>query len=379
MVKTYPSRYQAAIRLKLSALKLKGLKDLCPKPLFVYGSLMMLQLGNDVYLEESESLFLRHLYSEVKIYMCPAKAPEYARLSINRSHEPIMMHRKIGDCVSGMLIWGLSDESYRILDRYLSNDFVKQHIELPQAFVKQDVQASVKVGYEDLVITAQAYVWPHGVYDNRGKPDVEWTVEGFWQKAPVCQSWRETMDENFPNRMLDIKEEVQRIAMENEQELEELGTKVTDQQYIWEQASTQEQIRRNEVAPLQTATWEGAEPPTSMAAQNLNMRDAGIAAEQETFQQWVTTQEEAGWHTTMATQNFGMLDASIAAALDTDAWDGYGPATQSFGALDTSTATTWNSDIRNGYGPPGPWSNTSPYMDQATASVGRQEHQHFRT
>lgn len=387
---------------------------------------MMTDLWHDVFLEASEHVFIRHPDLAPKIYICPAKVSEYARLAIDGFHEPIMTDGKIGDCVHGMLIWGLNDEDYSILNRYEDEQFVKQHIKLPYPFEKRDVQASIKLTIGDDTLTAQAYVWPHTLCDNGGKSDVKWTVDGFWRKAPVCQNWREPMDKMFPNRMRDIQQEVRRIVLENAKELEALGTKMTTyQKYNLEQARAQEQhgriemdpmqtatgeaakldssvaaqdlnvhdagitaeqepfqqwnttqqLGRTEVAPLQTGTLEGAELHTSMAVQDSNMHHAGIAAEREPSQQWATTQEETGRNATMVPQNFWMPNASRPVSLDTYNLNGYGPATQNLGTFDASVAAprhTWN-----GYGPPGPWSLVPQYIDQETTSVdGIQDWEH---
>ena len=289
--------------------------------------------------------------------MCTAKVHEYARLAIDGSHEPIMTHRKRDDCVSGMLIWGLTDEHHRTLDRYKSEEFVKQHINLPHPFAKQEVNASIIVINKEIPVTAQAYVWPHSVYGNKGKSDVMWTVDGFWQNAPVCRGWRETMDEFsetldelFPHRIHDTEKEVQRIMIENSQDLGNLGVEATSRQIAQERATRHEEHGRIEVAHLKTATSEGAEPDTLTAVQDLNMREASIAVEEEPFQQQATMQEEARRNATMAPVDPGTFDASIAASWDAVIGRGYGPSVQNLGGFDASIAAPWDAVIGNGFG-----------------------------
>ena len=370
-IQASPASYQAALRLKMSRLYLPALTDLCPKPLFVYGSLMMSELMNWLYLDGSEHIFVNQTHPGVKIYTCAAELPEYARLAIDGSHEPIMTHRNFEDCVHGMLIWGLTDEHYRILDRYEDDEFVKQRISLPQRFEKVEVKPSVTLPNSKKAVTAQAYVWPNKCYDKKGKSDLKWTVDEFWQEAPSCQAWRVAMKKFFPGSSPNTEEEVQRIMTDTWQDLETLRAEVA---WSAQERATTQQLGPVETTALQRATWEGAEPHAPMAVQDLSMRDAGIPAGQEPFQPWVTAQAEAGYNPTRAPQNFEIPEAGRAAPRDTNAW--YRPPAHNSGMFDVNIpvpldTTAWDDD-----GSPEPQYNTSPYTNQATTFVnGRQYYQ----
>lgn len=93
--------------------------------LFVYGSLMI----SDFYYDFFESPTEWSFDSEVVRccmcpVMCPAKVQGYACFAVHDSQEPVMMKANY-KVTHGMLIFGLTVEGIRILDRYLSRGFVR--------------------------------------------------------------------------------------------------------------------------------------------------------------------------------------------------------------------------------------------------------------
>ena len=188
-IESYPPSFQASLHRVVDFHKIEWLKLASRRVLFVYGSLMMSDLWHDVFEKTSEWIFHSEI---VKKCMCPAKVPGYSRFSVQGSDEPVMMKAEKSASVSthGMLIFGLSDENFRVLDRYLAD-----------GFVQEEVSAYVNLKSSSTNFQVSTYVWPRdATVGRRGKTiridqDVEWTVARFWAESRLCRIWREAVME----------------------------------------------------------------------------------------------------------------------------------------------------------------------------------------
>ena len=212
-IKSYPPSFQASLHRVVDFQKIEWLKLESRRVLFVYGSLMMSDLWHDVFEKTSEWIFHSEI---VKKCMCPAKVPGYSRFSVQGSDEPVMMKAEKGASVSthGMLIFGLTDENFRVLDRYLAD-----------GFVQEEVSAYVNLKSSSTNFQVSTYVWPRETTaqqfnEGRGRgktiridQDVEWTVARFWAESRLCRIWREAVVEQ--ERLLAKAAERHSMAIHN--------------------------------------------------------------------------------------------------------------------------------------------------------------------
>ena len=190
-IQDYPPSFQASLHRVMDFQKTEYLKANSHRVLFVYGSLMMSDLWHDVFEKTTEWIFHNEI---VKKCMCPAKVPGYSRFSVRGSDEPVMIKAEKSASVSthGMLIFGLTAENFRVLDRYLAD-----------GFVLEDVSAYVNLKSSSTNFQVSSYVWPRGSSSSSGRGsktvrvdhDVEWTVARFWNESRLCRIWREAVME----------------------------------------------------------------------------------------------------------------------------------------------------------------------------------------
>ena len=105
-------------------------------------------------------------------------------------------------CVHGMLIFGLGEGDFGVLDRYRA-----------QGFVREQVNAYVHLKASSINFEVEAYVWPReettvmggegrgrgrGSGSGRGGIDrgLEWTVERFWDESRLGRIYREAVVEH---------------------------------------------------------------------------------------------------------------------------------------------------------------------------------------
>ena len=191
-IKGYPPSFQASLHRVMDFQKVEWLKNISHRVLFVYGSLMMSDLWHDIFEEPTESIFLNEI---VKKCMCPARVPGYARYSVERSDEAVMMRadKNVSVSTHGMLIFGLDRAHFRILDRYFA-----------RGFVQDQVSAYVTLKSSSTNFEVSAYVWPRPETRPKGvksrvhiDKSVEWSVARFWHTSKLCRVFRATMIENM--------------------------------------------------------------------------------------------------------------------------------------------------------------------------------------
>lgn len=190
-IRTYPASFQASLHRVMDLERFRYLQNKSQHVLFVYGSLMISDLYQDVFKDTKEWIF----YSDVvKCCMCPATVRGYSRFAVHGSDEPVMMkaERNSPAKVHGMLIFGLTQGDFCILNRYLS-----------RGFIHEGVTAHVNLKKGSTVDTpVLAYVWPQSGTPlrsaNRARinQDVKWSVEDFWNRSMICQVYRTIAGQN---------------------------------------------------------------------------------------------------------------------------------------------------------------------------------------
>ena len=188
VIQTYPSSFQASLHRVMDLQRVAHLRGTSHRVLFVYGSLMISDLLHDVFIDDREWIFHSEI---VKYCMCPARIRGYSRFAVHGMDEPVMIkaEKNAPAYTHGMLIFGLTEDHFRILDRYLS-----------RGFKLEEVPARVNLKASTTDFPVSAYVWPeaetqlapaNSVRINR---EVEWTVERFWKESMACRIWRDSME-----------------------------------------------------------------------------------------------------------------------------------------------------------------------------------------
>ena len=192
-IQSYPPSFQASLHRVMDFAKIQHLQSLSHRVLFVYGSLMMSDLSHDIFETPSEWIFFDKI---IKQCMCPARVPGYSRFAVHRSDEAVMMKADKGPMAvstHGMLIFGLKDKHFRVLDRYLA-----------RGFVQEEVLAYVHLKSSSINFPVSAYVWPRPEMRPKGvkshvqiNEGVEWSVPRFWHTSRLCHAFRATMIEKM--------------------------------------------------------------------------------------------------------------------------------------------------------------------------------------
>jgi len=204
-IASYPPTFQASLQRTMQNIAMYEFRRTQSHALvFVYGSLMISCLNHDIF-NGRVSPFTT---DEVSQCMVAASVTGFRRYRVRGSHEPVALGTgKEKDVIHGMLIFNLSDEDCRSLDRYTGRGYVRSRVRFC---------VKLKTGHTNGY--ARIYCAPDDKFfdcSSRGEimVDEPWTVEDFWENSPSCMEWRAQSGRNQgSNSGVQLQQNVQDLS-----------------------------------------------------------------------------------------------------------------------------------------------------------------------
>ncbi len=270
-IASYPPTFQASLQRTMQNIAMYEFRRSQSHALvFVYGSLMISCLKHDIF-NGRVSPFTVDVVSQC---MVAASVTGFRRYRVRGSHEPVALGTgKEKDVIHGMLIFNLSDEDCRNLDRYTGRGYVRS----PARFC-----VKLKTGHTNGY--ARIYCAPDDKFldcSSRGEImfDEPWTVEDFWENSLSCMEWRKRSGRNHEvHSGVQLQQNIQDLSYHGyigeDQPSARLEQGSTDQSLVLPQQDVTSQIL-NSLEPS-ASSWAGF-PPDSPTQIMSNVEQAGSA------------------------------------------------------------------------------------------------------
>jgi hypothetical protein len=278
-IASYPPTFQASLQRTMQNIAMYEFRRTQSHALvFVYGSLMISCLNHDIFNGRVSPFTI----DEVSQCMVAASVTGFRRYRVHGSHEPVALGTgKEKDVIHGMLIFNLSDEDCRNLDRYTGRGYVRSRVRFC---------VKLKTGHTNGY--ARIYCAPDSKFldcSSRGEimVDEPWTVEDFWENSPSCMEWRAQSRRNHgSNSGVQLQQNVQDLSYHGyigqDQPSARLEQGSTDQSLVLPQQDVTSQML-NSLEPS-ASSWGGF-PQISPTQTMSNVEQGGSLQNWENFDQ----------------------------------------------------------------------------------------------